>query len=87
MDKIAKIRSQPAKYNVFCRTEAGGIISSVTKYRISKNCDHPIIVPYLLSITGKKIIMLFSYHNAMEMKLKLEELRNFYTINFMVRHI
>ncbi len=24
MDKIAKIRSQAAKYNVFCRTEANG---------------------------------------------------------------
>ncbi len=29
MKKIAKIRSQPAKYNVFCRTEASRIINSV----------------------------------------------------------
>ncbi len=28
MDKIAKIRSQPAKYNLFCRTEASIIIGS-----------------------------------------------------------
>ncbi len=40
MDKIAKIWSQPAKYNVFCGTEASSIISSVTRYRITKNWDH-----------------------------------------------
>ncbi len=48
-----------------------------------------LIVSYLsLSITmdRKKIIMWFSYHNVVEMGLKLEE-RNFYAINFMVRHI
>ncbi len=39
MDKIAKIRSQPVKYNLFCVTEASSIISSVTQYRITKNCD------------------------------------------------
>ncbi len=38
-DKIGKIRSQLAKCNVFCGTEASSIISSVTQYRIAKNCD------------------------------------------------
>ncbi len=48
-----------------------------------------LMVPYLLlSITMemKKNIMLFSYHNVMELGLKLEE-GYFYQINFIVRHI
>ncbi len=89
MDKIAKILSQPTKYNVFCGTEASSIISSVIQYRITKNCDCHTLCSSLITIyyyIWKKIRMLFSYHNVMEMGLKLEE-RNFYTVNFMVRHI
>ncbi len=79
MDKTAKIQSQPAKYNVFCGTEASSIISSVTQYRITENFDcytHCSLLITIYYYGQEKIIILFSYHNAMEMGLKLEE-RNF----------
>ncbi len=76
MDKISKIRSQPAKCNVFCGTEASNVISSVTQYRITKNCDHHTHCSLLITIHyygGGKIIILFSYHNVTKTRLKLEE--------------
>ncbi len=74
MDKLAKIWSQSVKYNVFCRTEAIGIISSVNQYRIIMIVT--LIVPrwsLSIKINGEKIITLFSYYNVVEMGLKLEE--------------
>ncbi len=50
MDKIVKIRTQLAKYNVFCGTEASSIISSVTQYRITKNYDHHTHCSSLMTI-------------------------------------
>ncbi len=89
LDKKGKIRSQSAKYNVFCGPEASSIISSVTLYRITKNCNCHTLCSSLITIHHygqEKIIMLFSFYNVMEMGLKLE-VRNFYPVNFMVRHI
>ncbi len=57
MDKIAKIPSQRAKYNVFYGTEASSIINSYTLYTITKNCDRYthcsslIIVHYWVILT------------------------------------
>ncbi len=70
MDKIPKIRSQPAENIVFCGTEASSIISSVTQYRITKNCDSHTrgssFITIRITLGKKKIIMLFQYHNMME---------------------
>ncbi len=44
VDKIAKIRSQPPKYNVFCGIEANNIISSVTQYSHEGKCLHRVQV-------------------------------------------
>ncbi len=77
MDKVVKIQSQPAKYDVFYRTEASSVISNVTQYRIAENCVHHAHCFLCLSLSvtmdRKKFIMLFSYHNVIEMGLKLEE--------------
>ncbi len=71
MDKIAKIRSQTPKYNVFCGTEASSIVSNITQNIITKNCDHHTRCSSLITI--HYYIMLFSYHNVMKTGLKLEE--------------
>ncbi len=76
MHKIAKIRSQPAKYNVFAELKLAISLAVLSTTESLKIAIITLIVPYLsLSITmdREKIIMLFSYHNAMEMVLKLEE--------------
>ncbi len=70
MDKIAKIWSQPAKYNVFCGMKLAVSLAVLHCTESLKIAIITLIIPYLsLSITmdRKKIIMLFSYHNAMEM--------------------
>ncbi len=74
MDKIAEIWSQSAKYNVFCGTETASL-AVLTNTELLKIAIIAQTVPYFsLSITmGMKEIMLFSYHNVMEMGLKLEE--------------
>ncbi len=79
MDKIAKIRSQPAKWDAFCGIEVSlAVLSSTEKLKM---VIITLIVPYLsLSITmDRKKIMLFSRHNAMEMGLKLEQWEIFTT--------
>ncbi len=54
INKIDKIRSVPAKYNVFYITEASSIICCVAQYRVTKN-SVTLIVPRLsLSIKKKK---------------------------------
>ncbi len=40
MNKIVKIRSQPAKYKYFAEIKPANIISRVAQYRIIGNCDH-----------------------------------------------
>ncbi len=76
MDKIVKIRSQSAKYNVISGTKASSIINSVTQYRITRNYDRHTYYSSLITIHyygQEKIMMSFSYHNVMETGLKLEE--------------
>ncbi len=61
---------------VDCGIEASGIIINATQYRIIQNCECHIHCSSLISIyyyEQEKVIMLFSYHNAMEKELKLEE--------------
>ncbi len=42
---IAKIRSQTAKYNVFCETEASSFMNSVTQHRINLVCAYIYLYP------------------------------------------
>ncbi len=62
----------------FGGTEASSIILAVLPS--TESLKIAIIVPFLslsITINRKKIIMLFSYHNVMEMVLKLEEWKIF----------
>ncbi len=68
------------KYNVFAEIKPA-VLLSVTQYRITGNYDYHTHCSSLITIHyyGQEKIRMFSYRNAMEMGLKLEERKIFMT--------